>query len=138
MKKLLIVTGSRNDIKYLDEATKLLKKSKVKFEIEVISAHRDIKDLVKKIEPKNLEKRNITTILAIAHSVSNLPAIIAGYLKDTPIIVVGVGLTKSNTDTTASLLSVLSIPKGIPLVNAGVNEKGLYNAVLFCIKTLKA
>jgi len=136
MKKLLIVVGSKNDISHLSEAIKLFKKSKIDFQTKVISAHRNIETLVKELEPKKLEKNNVKVVFAVAHSVSNLPAIIAGYLKDTNISVVGVGLTKSDSDTIASTLSVLSIPTGIPLANFGVNQTGLHNAALFCIKLL--
>ena len=135
-KKLLIVVGSKNDIPYLTESKKLLRESGIKFDIEVISAHRNIKELVKKFDPEYLKDGSLSVILAVAHSVSNLPAIISGYLKDSKIIVIGVGITKSDTDSTASLLSVLSIPKGVPLLNTGINEKGLYNATLSCIKIL--
>ena len=129
--------GSKNDLVYLREVKRLFKKSKISFEIEIISAHRNIKELVFKLSPQKLETRKVGAILAIAHSVSNLPAIIAGYTKDGPIPVIGVGITKTESDTLESLFSVLSIPKGIPLVNTGVNEVGLYNAALFCIKLLK-
>ena len=138
MKKLLIVAGSKNDLSSLNGVIKLFKKSKITPEVEVISVHRDIKGLVEKLEPKKLQSKNIAVILAVAHSVSNLPAVIAGYLKGTPIVVVGVGLTKTDTDSVASLLSVVSIPKDIPIVNAGINKVGLHNAALFCIKVLKS
>jgi 5-(carboxyamino)imidazole ribonucleotide mutase len=137
MKKLLIVVGSKNDLIHLSESKKLLTKAKIQFDIEILSAHRNIKTLVEKLDPKKLEKESIGVILAIAHSVSNLPAIIAGYTKDTSIPVIGVGITKTESDTLESLFSVLSIPKGIPLVNTGVNEVGLHNATLFCIKILQ-
>lgn len=137
MSQILIVAGSKNDIGRLSEVEKIFRKNKIKYKIEVISAHRNIKDLVKKLEPKLLAKNKISVILAVAHSVSNLPAIIAGHLKDTPVSVVGVGLTKTDADTLESLFSVISIPKGIPLVNTGINEVGLYNAALYCLKLLE-
>lgn len=137
MKKLLIVVGSKSDIPHLVEVQRFFKQHRIKFEIKVISAHRNIALLVKELEPKKLEQGNVSVILAVAHSVSNLPAIIAGYVKDTKISVIGVGLTKSDADTIASLLSVQSIPKGIPLANCGLNQTGLQNAALFCIKLMK-
>ncbi|HEY4489716.1 MAG TPA: AIR carboxylase family protein, partial [Candidatus Paceibacterota bacterium] len=92
MKRLLVVVGSKNDIVYLAEVQKLFKQHNIKFEINIISVHRNIALLVKELEPNKLDKENIKVILAVAHSVSNLPAIIAGFLKGTKISVIGVGL----------------------------------------------
>ncbi|OGG48936.1 hypothetical protein A3G63_03405 [Candidatus Kaiserbacteria bacterium RIFCSPLOWO2_12_FULL_52_8] len=138
MKRLLIVTGSKNDIPLLTDTKKYLKKEKIGFDVKVISCHRDIKGLVTELDPKRLAKENVGVVLAIAHSVANLPAIIAGYLKESPIHVIGVGIPKTDIDKLSSLLSVISIPKGIPLLNAGIGEVGLLNAVLCCVKILRA
>ncbi len=137
MKKVLIITGSKNDIFELSEIKKLFRKEKTDFDIKVISAHRNIKELVIQLETNKLEESKIGVILAVAHSVANLPAIVAGYLKNTKIPVLGVGLTKTSADSLESLFSVISIPKGIPLMNTGINKVGLYNAALCCIKLLK-
>ncbi len=135
--KLLIVIGSKSDLPLLVESKKLLRESKIKFEIKVISSHRNLKDLIEQLNPIYLEKEHIGVVLAIAHSVANLPAIIAGYLKDTRISVIGVGNTKSEVGALESLLSVISIPKGVPMLNSGIGEIGIYNATLSCIKILK-
>ena len=137
MKKVLIIAGSKNDIPELSEIKKLFRKEKVGFDIKIISAHRNIKELVRQLEINKLQKSKTGVILAVAHSVANLPAIIAGYLKNTDIPVLGVGLTKTSADSLESLFSVISIPKGIPLMNTGINKAGLYNAALCCIKLLK-
>ncbi|MBI2409951.1 AIR carboxylase family protein [Candidatus Kaiserbacteria bacterium] len=137
MKKLLIVTGSKHDLPLLAEIKRLLKQERILFEIKIISCHRDIKGLVTELDPKKLDKENIGAVLAIAHSVANLPAIVAGYLKESPITVIGVGVPKTETDKFSSLLSVVSVPKGVPLLNAGIGEVGLHNAALCCAKLLK-
>ena len=137
MKKVLIVVGSKNDIVRLSEVENIFCENKIQYKIEVISVHRNVKDLVKRLDPKLLLKNKIGAVLAVAHSVSNLPAIVAGYLKSSAISVVGVGLTKTDADTLESLLSVISIPKGVPLVNTGINEVGLHNAALYILKLIK-
>lgn len=136
MKKLLIVVGSKSDCSLLTEAKKTLKKEKITFEIKVISCHRNVKGLVEELEPSKLEREHVGVILAVAHSVANLPAIIAGYVKESSIQVIGVGYPKSDIDSLSSLLSVISIPKGVPLLNSGIGEVGLQNAVLSCVKFL--
>jgi 5-(carboxyamino)imidazole ribonucleotide mutase len=138
MKKLLIVVGSKNDLPLLSESKKFFKKDKINFDIKVISCHRNIKNLVEELDAKKLEKENVGVILSIAHSVANLPAIIAGYVKESSIQVIGVGFPKTDAGKLASLLSVISIPKGVPLLNAGIGEVGLYNATLCCIKLLNS
>ncbi len=135
---LLIVVGSKSDIVFLAEAKRLLRKSDINFEVAVISSHRNVKGLITRLDPMRLRKERVVVILAVAHSVANLPAIIAGYLRDAPIHVIGVGRVEKDADTIESLLSVISIPKGVPLLNAGIGNAGLYNAILAVIKILKA
>ncbi len=137
MKKLLIVIGSKSDLPILIESQKLFKQNGVKYEIKVISSHRNLKKLIKELDPNQLQKENVAIVLAIAHSVANLPAIIAGYLRESDVHVIGVGNTKSDANDIESLLSVISIPKGVPLLNSGIGKVGLYNATLSCIKILR-
>lgn len=137
MKKLLIIVGSKNDLPLLSESKQILKKEKINFDVKVISCHRNVKNLVDELTISKLEKENVGVILALAHSVANLPAIIAGYTKNSPVQVIGVGFPKTDIDSLSSLLSVISIPKGVPLLNAGIGKVGLHNAVLCCIKLLK-
>lgn len=137
MSKVLFVVGSKHDIPLLAEAKKVLQKENILFETTVVSAHRNIQELVIRLLPQKLIDRNIGVIIAVAHSVANLPAILAGYLKDTPIPVLGVGVTKSDIDSLASLLSVISIPRGIPLMNVGINDVGMHNAALCAVKLLR-
>ncbi len=136
-KRLLIVVGSKNDLSLLSESKKILKKEKIDFDIKIISCHRNVKNLVDELAISKLEKENIGVILSLAHSVANLPAIIAGYTKESSIQVVGVGFPKTDIDSLSSLLSIISIPKGVPLLNAGIGKVGLHNATLCCIKLLK-
>jgi len=59
MKRLLIVVGSKNDIPHLKESIKLLEQSKIKFQVKIISAHRNIGQLVRELEPKKLKKEGV-------------------------------------------------------------------------------
>lgn len=132
----MIITGSKSDFQLLAELEDLFKNSKVDYDIKVASCHRDLDDLQELL--KDLKRRNnYKVVLAIANAVSNMPAIVASYLKDTPIIVIGVGLDNKGLNGLDSLLSVNTIPKGVPLVSTGVGATALYNAGLFAIKLLK-
>jgi len=134
--KLLIIVGSKNDVPHLSEAIKILRILKIKPIVSVVSCHRNLPELVKVLDQDKLVKENIKVIIAVARSVSNLPAIIAGYLKKTSISVIGVGLSDKNLNGIDSLLSVNTIPKGVALLNTGINEVGIYNAVIASAKII--
>lgn len=134
MGKLLVVTGSKSDFPFLLPLETLLKESSVEYSVETISCHRNLKELPKFLEEK---ASNYQVIIAVANAVSNLPAVIAGYLKDSKTIIIGVGLADKGLGGIDSLLAVNTIPKGVPLVNTGIGEVGLHNAGLVAINILK-
>jgi 5-(carboxyamino)imidazole ribonucleotide mutase len=128
--RILIVTGSKNDLKHLDEMQKFLRKVKADFFVTTISCHRNLSELVRYFTEDNLNKEKVGVIIAIANSVSNLPAIIAGHIKKLPIPVIGVGMESQNLKGIENLLSVNTIPKGTPIMNTGIGEVGFLNAAL--------
>ncbi len=67
---------------------------------------------------------------------ANLPAIVAGYLKESAVPVIGVGLSGGRMGGADSLLSIATIPRKVPLLNAGIDEVGLYNAALVSLNIL--
>jgi 5-(carboxyamino)imidazole ribonucleotide mutase len=133
--KLLLVTGSESDKKHLRELKKLLNESGTQFNEEVISCHRNLSKLPSFID--QAIKKDYSVIIAVANSVSNLPAILAGALKETGILVIGVGLDDKGLNGVDSLLSVNTIPKGVPVVNTGIGKVGLYNAGLAAMEIIK-
>ncbi len=134
--KISIIVGSKSDLVYLSEAVKIFKILKIKYSISVISCHRNLRDLINALDRKKLVKENVKIIIALARSVANLPAIIAGYLNGSTISVIGVGISDKNLNAKDSLLSVNTIPRGVALLNTGINEIGVYNAVLASAKIL--
>ncbi len=117
----------------LAEMKKLFKQFGIGYTVEIISSHRNLGKLIKFLDKA---KNKYHVIIGVATSVANLPAIIAGYVKNAPIVVIGVGISKKNLGGIDSLLSVNSIPKGIPILNSGIDEAGLINAGLTAIKIL--
>jgi len=132
--KLLIITASASDFPLLSELKGLLRESEIKFKTATISCHRDLDKLPAFIE--DVKRKNYEVVIAVANSVSNLPAIIGGGLKNTGIMVIGVGLGNKGLNGIDSLLSVNTIPKGVPMANTGIGEVGLYNAGLIAIKLI--
>lgn len=134
LKKILMITGSKSDFRYLRELVGLLRRAGVGYDVQAISCHRNLAELVKFLSGDNLKQ--VEVIVAVARSVANLPAIVAGYTKRMPVVVIGVGLPGSNLAGMDSLLAVNTIPKGVPLLNTGIGEVGLYNAGLAALKIL--
>lgn len=131
--KILILAGSKSDLPKLRTLFRLFRVFGLKSSIEVISSHRNLKKLVSFLSTASDE---YSVIIAVARSVSNLPAIVAGYLKNTPVTVIGVGLSNGGLKGVDSLLSVNTIPKGVPLLHTGIDQVGLYNAGLSAIRIL--
>jgi len=135
MSKALIIVGSKSDFKNFKDIEQIFKDSNVQYDIEVASCHRDLDKLYKLLG--EIKDDKYRAIIAIANSVSNMPSIVAGYLKNSKTIVVGVGLDDKGMNGIDSLLSINTIPKGVPLVNTGVGKVGLYNAGIFVTKLFK-
>lgn len=131
-----IIIGSKNDQQYLNEAEKIFKDLSVSYKIHVYSCHRSLKELTDFLDTIRSEKNKTDVVIAIANSVTNLPAVVAGYLKESAIPVIGVGLSGKRMDGIDSLLSVATIPRRVPLMNTGIDDVGIYNAILACLNIL--
>ncbi|MFC1599039.1 AIR carboxylase family protein [Patescibacteria group bacterium] len=136
MPKVLIVAGSQSDLGDLTEMIEIFKQSGVEYIVSIVSCHRNLRELAVEFNKKYFEDNNIKVIVAIANSVANLPAIIAGYTKKFSVCVIGVGKDNGNLKGLDNLLSVNSIPKGVPLLNSGIGEIGVYNAGLAAVKII--
>jgi 5-(carboxyamino)imidazole ribonucleotide mutase len=137
MKKVLIITGSKSDYPLLEELTKLFDDSGIEFGLRTASCHRDLDGLHKLLNELKADE-SYGAIIAVANAVSNMPSIVASYLIDTDITVIGVGLDNKGMRGIDSLLSINTIPKGVPLANTGIGDVGLYNAGLLAIQILKS
>lgn len=127
-RKVLIITGSKNDRPRLDQALALFDKLGIPYSLNVFSCHRNLRELTNFL--KRVRPQEFGAAMGVARSAANLPAVMAGYLKNKFIPVVGVGLSDKKLNGIDSLLSVNTIPKGTPLLNTGIDKIGLYNAAL--------
>lgn len=131
-----IIIGSKNDQKSLNELKKIFKSFRIDFRIHVFSCHRSLKELMVFLDKIRSGDEKAEVIITMANSAANLPAIIAGYLKESAIPVIGVGLSGRRMKGIDSLLSVAAIPRRVPLLNTGIDEIGVYNAALACLNIL--
>ena len=124
-KKVSIVMGSQSDFKTMIFCEKILKKLDIKFETKIISAHRTPNRMYE--YAKDAEKSNISVIIAGAGGSAHLPGMISA-LTSLPVLVVPIESKKlKGLD---SLLSIVQMPKGIPVGTLAIGEDGAINAAL--------
>ena len=123
--KVAIVMGSQSDFKTMKLSAKILKTMGVKFETKIISAHRTPKRMYEFAE--NASKNNIGVIIAGAGGSAHLPGMISAI---TSIPVLGVPIESKKLKGLDSLLSIVQMPKGIPVGTLAIGDDGAINAAL--------
>ena len=116
--KVSIAMGSQSDYSTMRFCEKVLKILKINFEINVISAHRTPERLFK--FAKMAEKKNISVIIAGAGGSAHLPGMIAAITR---IPVIGVPIESKKLKGLDSLLSIVQMPKGIPVGTVKINTE---------------
>ena len=123
--KVAIVMGSQSDYKTMQFSVKILKKMGIKFETNIISAHRTPKRMYE--FAISAEKKNIGVIIAGAGGAAHLPGMISAI---TSVPVLGVPIESKKLKGLDSLLSIAQMPKGIPVGTLAIGEDGAINAAL--------
>ena len=123
--KVSIVMGSQSDYETMKLAVKILKTLSVKIEIKIISAHRTPKRMFE--YAVLAEKNNIGVIIAGAGGSAHLPGMISAL---TSIPVLGVPIESKKLKGLDSLLSIVQMPKGIPVGTLAIGKDGAINAAL--------
>ena len=123
--KVSIVMGSQSDYKIMKLCKKTLKSLGVVFEIKIISAHRTPKRMYE--YALNAEKNNVGVIIAGAGGSAHLPGMIAAL---THLPVLGVPIESKKLKGLDSLLSIVQMPKGIPVGTLAIGQDGAINASL--------
>ena len=124
--KVAIVMGSQSDYSTMIYCRDVLKLLKIKHEIKIVSAHRTPERMYK--FAKTAEKNNISVIIAGAGGSAHLPGMIAALTR---IPVIGVPIESKKLKGLDSLLSIVQMPKGIPVGTLAIGKDGAINAGLF-------
>jgi len=124
-----ILMGSRNDYAVVERAEKVLGAFDVDFTTRIISAHRT--PSVAEAFSKGAEDEGIEVIIAAAGKAAHLAGVIAA---NTPLPVIGLPVKSSTLDGLDSLLSVVQMPKGIPVATVAID--GAENAALLAVQIL--
>ena len=128
---VVIVMGSDSDLPVMREAGAALKKMGVAFEMAVISAHRTPKEMVRFAE--GARSRGIKVVIAGAGGAAHLPGMIAAI---TELPVIGVPVPIGHLKGHDSLLSIVQMPKGVPVATVAIGNA--WNAGLLAAQILGA
>jgi 5-(carboxyamino)imidazole ribonucleotide mutase len=120
-----IIMGSESDRPIADKAAKKLSELNVPYELKILSAHRNPKELEKYIEESEAK-----VFIAIAGLAAHLPSFIAARTLK-PVIGVPVDVKLGGLD---ALLSIVQTPRGVPVASVGIDNAE--NAALLAARIL--
>ena len=126
-----VVMGSESDWPVMKNAVDILQEFGVEHEYLVVSAHRTPDQLYDYAE--NAADRGLRCIIAGAGGAAHLPGMLAAK---TALPVLGVPVPTRYLKGTDSLLSIVQMPKGIPVATFAIGEAGAANAALFAVSML--
>jgi phosphoribosylaminoimidazole carboxylase PurE protein len=127
--KVIIVMGSDSDLPIMKDASIILKQLKISHELQVVSAHRTPLEMIEFAQ--KAEKNKIQVIIAGAGGAAHLPGMIASI---TNIPVIGVPVPLKNLQGMDSLLSIVQMPKGVPVATVAIGNS--WNAGLLAAQIL--
>jgi len=130
-RKIAVVMGSQSDWPVMQHAVEQLEAFGVAFEARVVSAHRTPELLFEFAE--NARENGFAAIIAGAGGAAHLPGMLAAK---TTLPVLGVPVPSKYLKGMDSLLSIVQMPKGIPVATYAVGEAGAANAALSAISML--
>ncbi len=124
-----VVMGSSSDLPVMQGAVEVLGEFGVPHEVRVVSAHRTPRDML--AFGQDAAGRGLRVLIAGAGGAAHLPGMLASV---TPLPVIGVPVALSQLDGLDSLLSIVQMPKGVPVATMAVN--GARNAGLLAVRIL--
>ncbi len=126
-----IIMGSQSDYSTMKYTEDTLRYLKIKFETKIVSAHRTPDRLFE--FAKKAERNNISVIIAGAGGSAHLPGMVAAI---TTIPVIGIPVESKKLKGLDSLLSIVQMPKGIPVGTVAIGKDGAINAALYAASIL--
>ncbi|HVE49640.1 MAG TPA: 5-(carboxyamino)imidazole ribonucleotide mutase [Casimicrobiaceae bacterium] len=128
-----VVMGSDSDWEVMRHAAALLESFGIAHETRVVSAHRMPDQMFEYAE--SAKRRGLRCIIAGAGGAAHLPGMLAAK---TLVPVLGVPVPSKYLRGEDSLLSIVQMPKGIPVATFAIGEAGAANAALFAAAMLAA
>lgn len=129
--KVGLIMGSQSDWPTMEKAYNILMEMEVATEVKIVSAHRT-PDLLMNYA-KSAKERGVQVIIAGAGGAAHLPGMVAA---NTTIPVLGVPILSKSLNGIDSLLSIVQMPKGIPVLTLAIGESGAINSALSAVAIL--
>jgi len=129
--RVAVVMGSDSDWGTMLHAVEVLRQFDVPFEARVLSAHRMPDEMFAFAEAAR--QRGLRAIIAGAGGAAHLPGMLAAK---TTVPVLGVPIPSKYLAGEDSLLSIVQMPKGVPVATFAIGEAGAANAALFAVALL--
>ncbi len=126
-----VVMGSKSDYETLSAAVEILRELKIPYETRVVSAHRTPDLLYKYAE--TARDRGLHVIIAGAGGAAHLPGMLAAK---TLVPVLGVPVPATQLNGLDALLSIVQMPKGVPVGTLAIGKAGAANAALLAAEIL--
>lgn len=126
-----LVMGSNSDWEIMQSAAEMLERFGVSYEARVVSAHRTPDLLFEYAE--SARQRGLACIIAGAGGAAHLPGMLAAK---TTLPVLGVPVPTHHLKGMDSLLSIVQMPKGVPVATFAIGAAGAANAALYAVSLL--
>jgi 5-(carboxyamino)imidazole ribonucleotide mutase len=132
MKEVVIIAGSKSDEGFIEQGLKVCEDLKIDVDFKIFSAHRDLEKLLEYLTV--VEKKGETkVIIAVAGLAAALPGVIAAKVK---IPVIGVPVNCGPLNGIDALLSIVQMPKGVPVATMAIGNAGMINSIHFAKRIL--
>jgi 5-(carboxyamino)imidazole ribonucleotide mutase len=128
-----IIMGSKTDLEILQGAVEVLREFGVAHELRILSAHRTPEKVLEWSE--TAEQRGLEVLIAGAGSAAALPGVVAAK---TVLPVLGVPVASTTLGGVDALLSIVQMPKGVPVGTLAIGKGGAANAALLAVSILAA
>lgn len=126
-----IVLGSDSDLPVMEEATRMLEKFGIPYEMTIASAHRSPRRALTYAESAG--ERGLKVLIAAAGGAAHLPGVLA---SSTPLPVIGVPMEATPLGGLDSLLSMVQMPGGVPVAVVSIGKAGARNAAILAAQIL--
>jgi len=131
--KTIIIYGSANDKEFMQPARTYLDEKGLVYEEHVISAHRNLPELIQFLRDLNASGEK-AVILAVAGLAAALPGVVA---VETELPCIGVPVPGGPLKGIDALLSMCQLPGGVPVGSVGLHSKAPLNAAMYAHRILK-
>jgi 5-(carboxyamino)imidazole ribonucleotide mutase len=128
-----IIMGSKTDLETLSGAVDVLKEFGIEHEVRVLSAHRTPEAVLE--WSQTAEQRGLEVLIAGAGGAAHLPGVVAAK---TILPVLGVPVPSTTLGGADALLSIVQMPKGVPVGTLAIGKPGAANAALLAIAIMGA